>query len=110
MKNYVQTGDTLTFTAPAGGVVSGLGYLIGVTFVVAVNSVAATLPFEARISGVVDLPKVAAQAQAEGVLLYWDNAARNVTTVVGSNTKIGVAARAVGSAETTTTVRLNGAF
>jgi predicted RecA/RadA family phage recombinase len=108
--NYVQPGDVLEYTAPAGGVTSGQGYLIGATFVVAVTTAAAGEKFRCRVSDVWMLPKVAAQAQAEGVVVYWDNAARNVTTTVGSNTKIGVVARAALAADATVRVRLNGAF
>jgi predicted RecA/RadA family phage recombinase len=110
MKNFSQQGDVLDLTAPAGGVVSGTGYLIGAAFVVAVADAAAGLPFPARIAGVFTLPKVSAQAWTEGALVYWDNTAKNVTTTVGSNTKIGVAAAAAVNPSATGLVRLNGAF
>lgn len=110
MKNYIQHGDTLTFTAPAGGVTAGLGYLIGATFVVAQYTAAAGQPFEGRVIGVIELPKVSAQAWAEGAVIYWDNAARNCTTTVGSNTKIGIAAATAVNPSATGRVRLNGSF
>lgn len=91
MKNFLQEGDVLPFTAPVGGVVSGGGYLIGSVFVVAVRDAAAGAEFGGFTEGAFSLPKVAAQAQAEGAALYWDNTAKNVTTVSAGNTKIGFA-------------------
>jgi predicted RecA/RadA family phage recombinase len=91
MKNYVQKGDRVTLTAPAGGVVSGTGYLIGNLFVVATASAAAGIAFSAQTGGVVTLPKNATQAMAEGAAVYWDDVAKNVTTTVGSNKKLGQA-------------------
>jgi hypothetical protein len=41
---------------------------------------------------------------------YWDNAARNITTTVGTNLKVGVIIAAKTSGQTTARVRLNGAF
>ncbi len=88
MKNFVQTGASLQTTAPAGGVVSGNGYLIGSRFGVAQVSAAAGAIFEHANEGVFSLPK-AAQAMAEGVKLYWDDTAKVVTTTATSNTLIG---------------------
>ena len=110
MKNYVKPGHRLTFTAPSGGVVGGQGYLIGATFGVAVASMAEGKPFELQVDGVFELSKTAAQAQAEGVLLYWDNTNKLITTVASGNTKIGVVAKAALAADATGLVRLNGAF
>lgn len=107
MKNYLRDGDRIPLTAPVGGVVSGTGYLIGALFVVAVNSAAAGAPFTAQTEGVVTLPKVGAQAQTEGALLYWDNAAKNVTTTSAGNTKIGYCAAAELAAAATVSVRLH---
>jgi predicted RecA/RadA family phage recombinase len=112
MRNYIKSGDVMTFTAPGGGVVSGQPYLIGATLVIATTSAAATQPFEGRVTGVYSVAKAASQAWVEGAIVYWDNTARNFTTTVGSNTKAGIAAAAVGSGagETTGLVRLNGSF
>jgi predicted RecA/RadA family phage recombinase len=111
MKTFVQPGSTLTLTA-SRAVTAGQGMLRGATFGVAVNDVANGATGEFDVTGVFTLPKVGAQAQAEGVLVYWDNTNFNVTTTVGSNTKIGVVATTGGelAAATTVAVRLNGAF
>lgn len=71
-KNFVQPGDTLTLTAPVGGVISGKGVLVGTAFVVAVVTAAAGAKFAGWSEGVWDLDKVAAQAWAEGDKIYWD--------------------------------------
>ena len=62
MKNYVQSGGTVTLTAPAGGVVGGNAYLIGSLFVVAVFSAAASMPFAGKTIGVFELSKTTTTA------------------------------------------------
>lgn len=108
MRNFVQTGDTVTFTAPTGGVVSGLAYLIGTILVVAAATVAQALPFEGATEGIFDLPKAATITPAEGALVYWDNSAHNVTTTATGNTRIGVCCVVPGASDATIRVRLNG--
>lgn len=105
MKNYVQDGKAITLTAPSGGVVSGNGYLVGALFVVALHSAAVGESFEARTIGVITLPK-ASGAIAEGVKLYWDNTAKNITTTATNNTFIGYATKAQVSGDTTVDVLL----
>jgi len=110
MNNYVQAGETLTLTAPTGGVVAGTGYKIGGLFVVAVADVAQTLPFEGKRTGVFTLPKVdgGSSAWTEGVALYWDASAGKATKVAGENMQIGFAAAAAGDSATTGSVLLTG--
>ena len=108
MRNFVQPGDVMTFTAPSGGVVTGLGYKIGSVFCVAAATIAETLEFEGQITGVFDLVKTTGQAWTEGQALYWDDSAKKVTSTAGSNMHIGVAARVEESADTVGRVRLNG--
>jgi predicted RecA/RadA family phage recombinase len=110
MKNYVQSGGTLTLTAPTGGVVGGQGYLIGAVFVVAVASAAEGKPFAGKTIGVFEMAKTAAQAVTEGALIYWDNTNRLVTTTSSGNTKIGAASQAALAADAAALVRLNGSF
>jgi predicted RecA/RadA family phage recombinase len=105
MKNYIQDGKTITLTAPAGGVVSGVGVLIGALFVVPLFSAGVSESFEARTTGVVQLPK-ASGAVTEGAKLYWDNTAKNVTTTATANTFIGYAAGAQASGDATVNVLL----
>lgn len=107
-RTYIQPGNVMTFTAPSGGVVAGTPKLIGSLLVVPQNTVAQTLPFEGMTTGVHELAKVSAQAWTEGVKIYWDNTAGNMTTTVGSNTLVGVAAAAAANPTAVGQVRLDG--
>lgn len=107
MKNYVQPGRVITLTAPYA-LTSGQGALVGTLFSVASGDAANGATFEGVTEGVFDLAKVAATAITAGAKVYWDNAARNVTTTVGSNTLIGCAIVAAATNDTTVRVRLNG--
>ncbi len=108
--NYLRPGRVCTFTAPTGGVTAGVPVLIGSLLVVPETTVAAGLPFEGAAEGIWLLPKADAQAWAEGAIIYWDNVAKNCTTVSTSNYRVGVAAAAVASTAGLVTgyVRLNG--
>lgn len=108
MNNFLKPGKTMTFTAPTGGVVSGTAYLIGALLVVAAVSAAQTLPFEGVTEGVFTLPKATGIAWTEGMLLYWDNTAKNLTNVTTGNTRVGCAAAAQIAGDTTGSVRLHG--
>lgn len=107
MKNFVQAGDTLTFTA-ADAVVSGQGVLQGALFGVAVTSASAGQDFEARVVGVFELPK-AAGALTKGQKVYWSTANANVTGTATGNTLIGAVIEAAADAASLAKVRLNGA-
>ncbi|MGF7163263.1 putative RecA/RadA family phage recombinase [Rhodoligotrophos appendicifer] len=106
-KNFVQPGDTLTLTAPSGGVVSGVAYLIGSLLVVAQVSKAQGLPFAGKPRGVWVLPKTSAQAWTEGVKVYWDNTNKVVTTTATDNTLVGFAVEAAANPSATGVVWLN---
>lgn len=110
--NYVQPGNTLTLTAPSGGVVAGRLYIINNIAVVALTSASAGAEFEGATNGVFDLPKAPSQAWNQGARIMWDNTvnqrASNATTA--GFFPIGVAVRAVGAGagEIVGRVRLNG--
>lgn len=108
MNNYRQPGDTVTLTAPRA-LASGAGFLSGSIFAVAMTAAAAGARVEGRTTGVVTLPK-AAVAITEGALLYWDNAAFNLTTVAGGNKLVGAALTVQAAGDASVTIRLNGAF
>ncbi len=111
MKNFVQTGDKITCTAPYA-LTSGQGFLVGVLFAVALHDAANGAQVEGQMSGVVDLTALSTDT-ASGtalVLAYWDNTNRRVTTTASGNTKIGVIVAAKANGDTTARVRLNGAF
>ena len=108
MTNYVKKGDTVTRTAPSGGVVSGTAYLIGSLLVVAQTTKAQGESFEGLAVGVVTLPKATGEAWTEGAKLYWDNNAGNVTTTSSGNSLIGCADAGADSSATRGNVRLDG--
>lgn len=105
MKNYVDSGDTVTVTAPAA-VASGGGVLLGSLFGVAQNAAENGASLVIVTKGVFDLTKVGSQAWTVGAKVYWDNANKRCTTVATDNTLIGVATEAVGSTAGATTGRV----
>ena len=110
MENYVQPGESMEFTAPSGGVVSGRPVQIGQLLVIATVTAAQTERFVGLVEGVITYTKIGSQAWAEGAIVYWDADPGRFTTVAAGNFRAGVAAVAVGSGsgETTGTVRLDG--
>lgn len=107
-KAFSQPGNVMSATAPVGGVVSGLTYKVGTLVGVAEKSADAAEKFPLVLVGVHLLVKLAGEAWAEGVAVYWDNSAFKWTTTVGSNSKAGTAFEAASSGATTGYVRLNG--
>jgi predicted RecA/RadA family phage recombinase len=93
MRNFLQNGDTLSLTAPSGGVTSGLGVLVGSIFSVAAFSAAAGEIFEGRRVGCFRLAAASGAGTdfVQGTKLYWDDTAKNVTKTATSNTAIGYA-------------------
>lgn len=109
MKNHIQMGKNLTLPAPYA-LTSGQGALVGSIFGVASSDAAITADVVLVREGVCDLTKVAATAIAQGAKVYWDNAARNITTISAGNTLVGAAAAAALSADATVYVLLDGAI
>jgi len=105
--NYVQEGDVLSLTAPAGGVVTGVGYLIGTLFVVALETAAAGVSFSAAVEGVFILPKTSAQAWAEGQKVFWDNTNHRADSDPTVGQLIGVAVAVAANPTATGAIRLN---
>ena len=108
MKNYIQKGDNITIDSPYD-VLSGAGIQIGSLFGVANGDAATGETVVLSTVGVFDLPKLTAGNISVGDALYWDDTAKEVTTVDTDNTKIGVAVQAASGAGVSA-VRLNGAF
>lgn len=105
VKNFVQQGNTLDLTAPAGGLVSGQGHLFGDLFGVAATDIAAGTKGAVALTGVYHLPKAAGEALTEGAAAYWDGG--KVTTTAAGNSKIGNATEATAAAAATVAVRLS---
>jgi predicted RecA/RadA family phage recombinase len=110
MKNQVFKGDSVNVAAPAGGVVSGNGYLIGNMFGVAAVTVAAGVNFAFWLVGCYNLTKNPAEAWTVGQLVYWDNVNFRCTATAANNTRIGVAIAAAANPSSSGWIRLNGAF
>lgn len=109
MKNHVQKGDIVTVTAPAD-VASGAGVLVGLLFGVAVRSALSGAQVDIATEGVFTLPKATGAGINEGVRVFWDNSAKNVTTTTTSNNCIGwaIGPGNYASGDTTIKVKLGG--
>lgn len=107
MRNYVQSGDTLPFTAPYA-LLSGDGLQVGTLFAVAANAAANAAQVEGKLTGVFDITALSTDTGAVGTKVYWDNTNRRVTVTAGSNMFIGALAGAKANGEATARVRLNG--
>ena len=88
--NLVSDAGVVTVTAPAA-VASGAGVLVGLMFGVAVHAAASGANVAIMTEGVFRLPKATGVAINEGVRVFWDNTAGNVTTTAASNNCIGLA-------------------
>lgn len=109
MKNFIQAGRTITVSAPyavTGGQLLEVGAIIGV----AQHDAALGDPVEIERAGVFDLDKVSAQAWSAGDPIYWDNAARLVTTSDVDSTLIGAAVADAANPSATGQVLLDGAI
>lgn len=105
--NFIQAGSALTIPAPAavasGGVVQA-GSIIGI----ATGGATAGQPVDVIVTGVFQLPKVAANTFTLGAPVYWDATAKLATTTASGNTKIGVAVEAAAASTGTVKLRLSG--
>lgn len=109
MNNFIKPGKIVTYTAPAGGVISGNGYVIGSLLVIATNTGAAGQPFEGATLGIFILPKAAGTAWTEGQLLYWDTTNSNLVTAPSATARrVGCAAAAAAAADVSGLCRLHG--
>lgn len=105
--NFTQCGNVINFTAPTGGVTSGLAVLIGALLAVPVADAAEGELFAGQVVGVFAIAK-ATGAVTEGQKLYWNNTNNNLTTTASSNVLVGVATAAAASGDATVQVRLDG--
>jgi predicted RecA/RadA family phage recombinase len=110
MINQVAKGDSINVAAPAGGVVSGQGYLIGSMFGISPVTAAAGVKIALWLVGCFSLKKNSAEAWTVGEAIYWDNTNMDCTATATGNTKIGVAIAAAANPSAVGSVRLNGSF
>jgi predicted RecA/RadA family phage recombinase len=109
--NFLQPGNVLTLTAPAGGVTSGVGYVIGSIFVIALADAIAGAPFEGQRQGTFSLPKhadVAGFDFAEGEAVFWDDTNKRLDKTGATFYPVGYVADAAATADTTCELVLAG--
>ena len=108
MKNHIQKGDIITVPAPAGGIASGEGTIIGNTFGIAAYAAAVGEPVELATVGVYQLPKATAAVLTVGARVAWDNTAKNINVPGTGRFTVGIATEAAGNGITSVAVRLDG--
>jgi predicted RecA/RadA family phage recombinase len=106
MKNYIQEGERIDFTAGAT-TASGAGVKIGVRFGIACSDVANGAVGVAAMAGVFNVPKLSTDVVAQGVLLFWDDTNKRLTTTSAGNTQAGYAQNAAGNGATTVDIMIN---
>jgi predicted RecA/RadA family phage recombinase len=106
MRNYIQPGDTLDLTAPAGGIVSGQAHLFGDIFGIASTDAAEGRKVAVKVEGVFKLPKASGGGLAEGQKVYWIAADKRATGTASGNTLVGHAVETVAAGATEVAVRL----
>lgn len=102
MKNYIQSGETITVTAPAA-VTSGSLVVVGSLVGVAAFDAASGADVEIDIEGVFTMPKTTTDVVTQGAKLYWDSGAGKLTVTPGTGSKplVGIAKAAAGNGATT---------
>lgn len=107
MQNFIQPGNTVSLTAPAGGVASGGAVLAGGLFGVAATATDEGAPVECAVAGVFRLPAAAADTFTQGGRVFWDAAAGAITTVAAGNPAVGTVLVPAGPGAATVIVRLD---
>ncbi len=74
---------------------------------VAGNAALADVAIAYAFRGPIEFPKVGAQAQPAGTVVYWDATAGNITTTSTANTRAGIVKKAALAADTTVLVELH---
>lgn len=108
MKNFVQPGDVIAFT-PGATVASGDLVKIGSRVGVATTAGVSGTPIEARIEGVVSVPKLVTDVMTAGAVVYLDEDDKRVTldAASGANIQAGFVIAAAGNGVTTALLKLN---
>ena len=105
MAEYYADGDLIDYT-PSSAVAAGDVVLVGDTVTVAPRPIAAGKLGAVAVEGVFKLPK-ASGAISQGVIVYWDATAGNITTTATNNKRAGKAAAAAASGDAVVAVLLN---
>ena len=108
MKNYRQTGKSLLWTNSTGSaVVSGEMVVVGDKVGVAAVDIANGETGSVWMDGVFEIAKNVSEAFTQGLAVYWDDTAGDLTTTVGSNNVAGYITEAATMAATLALVRIN---
>ena len=91
MKTFVQPGRSITLAAPAGGVSSGDGVLIGNLFGIAQGDALAIEDVEILTEGVAEIAKTSALAISVGDRLFWDGTNKVVNKTATAQVCVGIA-------------------
>jgi len=106
MKNFLHQGDTLDLIAPAGGVVSGVGYIHGTIFSVAVVSAAAGEKYAGKVTGVYEMPKLTANVMTEGQSVNWNDTNKEWQNAISDLDGAGVVVEAADGTKSVVKVKL----
>ena len=109
--NFVSPGNTIPCVAPAGGVSSSDGVVIGSMFVVALTDADEGEQFEGATTGVWEMPKAAAASGKDfdaGERVFFNTSAGNVDKTATGRFMVGVAVADAASTDTAVMVRLDG--
>jgi predicted RecA/RadA family phage recombinase len=106
MKTFVQPGRAITVAAPAGGVTSGDGVLIGNLFGIAQGDAQATEDVEILTEGVAEIAKTSALAISIGDRLFWDGTNKVVNKTAAAQVCVGVAVAAAANPSATVYMKL----
>lgn len=106
MKNYLQPGNSLDLIAPAGGVVSGVGFIIGQIFAIAVATKAAGEVVAGMVEGVYEMPKLAADNMTVGLKVNFNNTTKEMQLATSDLDGVATVVEAAGAATTTVKVKL----
>jgi len=105
--NFLQEGDTLSLIAPSGGVTSGVGYMIGGLFVVALTSAAQGAVFSGMTGGVFSMTKnthATTKAFTAGETVFWDDTNKRWDKTATGLFGVGIAVEAATSTGTSVKV------
>lgn len=108
MKNFIQKGDSITMPAPAGGVTSGSGVIVGTLFGVAASTAVEGELVSLATVGVYELTKPISTTFTSGGAVSFDIATRQCVAPGSGKHPIGAAIEAAGNGSTTVKVRLDG--
>lgn len=108
MKTFIQNGASITVAAPAGGVTSGDGVIVGALFGVAATTAAEGETVSLATVGVFELPKPTSTTFTSCGAVSFNISTRECAAPGSGKYPIGIAIEAAGNGTGTVKVRLDG--